>query len=32
MSRATVDLQPVRVFLGYGLIFFTQNFVTVFVC
>ena len=29
MSRATVDLQLVRVFLGYGLIFFTQNFVTV---
>ncbi|HSS55899.1 MAG TPA: ABC transporter ATP-binding protein [Gaiellales bacterium] len=31
MSRATVDLQLVRIFLGYGLIFFTQNFVTVFV-
>ena len=29
MSRATVDLQAVRVFLGYGLIFFSQNVVTV---
>ena len=25
MSRATVDLQGVRFFLGYGLIFFFQN-------
>ena len=31
MSRATVDLQLVRIFLGYGLIFFTQNFMTVVV-
>ncbi len=31
MSRATVDLQLVRIFLGYGLIFFSQNFMTVFV-
>jgi ATP-binding cassette, subfamily B, bacterial len=30
MSRATVDLQGVRFFLGYGLIFFFQNFLTVF--
>jgi ABC-type multidrug transport system fused ATPase/permease subunit len=29
MSRATVDLQGVRFFLGYGLIFFFQNFLTV---
>ena len=29
MSRATVDLQSVRFFLGYGLIFFTQNLVTI---
>jgi ABC-type multidrug transport system fused ATPase/permease subunit len=29
MSRATVDLQGVRFFLGYGLIFFFQNVVTV---
>jgi ATP-binding cassette subfamily B protein len=29
MSRATVDLQSVRFFLGYGLIFFFQNAVTV---
>ena len=29
MSRATVDLQSVRIFLGYGLIFFSQNVVTV---
>jgi ABC-type multidrug transport system fused ATPase/permease subunit len=29
MSRATVDLQYVRFFLGYGLIFFTQNLITV---
>src|SRR5215471_7972669 len=28
MSRATVDLQTVRFFLGYGLIFFFQNFLT----
>ena len=30
MSRATVDLQGVRFFLGYGLIFFFQNVLTVF--
>jgi ATP-binding cassette, subfamily B, bacterial len=29
MSRATVDLQAVRFFLGYGLVFFSQNIVTV---
>ncbi|HEX5557495.1 MAG TPA: ABC transporter ATP-binding protein [Gaiellales bacterium] len=29
MSRATVDLQSVRFFLGYGLIFFSQNLITV---
>jgi ATP-binding cassette subfamily B protein len=29
MSRATVDLQAVRFFLGYGLIFFTQHVLTV---
>jgi ABC-type multidrug transport system fused ATPase/permease subunit len=29
MSRATVDLQGVRFFLGYGLIFFSQHVVTV---
>ena len=29
MSRATVDLQSVRIFLGYGLVFFSQNIVTV---
>jgi ABC-type multidrug transport system fused ATPase/permease subunit len=29
MSRATVDLQGVRFFLGYGLIFFFQNGLTV---
>jgi ATP-binding cassette subfamily B protein len=29
MSRATVDLQGVRFFLGYGLIFFFQNVLTV---
>jgi ABC-type multidrug transport system fused ATPase/permease subunit len=29
MSRATVDLQSVRFFLGYGLIFFTQNLITI---
>jgi ATP-binding cassette subfamily B protein len=31
MSRATVDLQAVRFFLGYGLIFILQSLVTVFV-
>ncbi|HEY3766113.1 MAG TPA: ABC transporter ATP-binding protein [Gaiellales bacterium] len=31
MSRATVDLQAVRIFLGYGLVFFSQNIVTVFI-
>src|ERR687888_443374 len=29
MSRATVDLQGVRFFLGYGLIFFFQNALTI---
>src|SRR5438874_4588340 len=29
MSRATVDLQSVRFFLGYGLIFLTQNALTI---
>ncbi len=29
MSRATIDLQGVRFFLGYGLIFFFQNILTV---
>jgi ABC-type multidrug transport system fused ATPase/permease subunit len=29
MSRATVDLQGVRFFLGYGLIFFTQHILTI---
>jgi ATP-binding cassette subfamily B protein len=29
MSRASVDLQGVRFFLGYGLIFFFQNILTV---
>jgi ATP-binding cassette subfamily B protein len=29
MSRATVDLQGVRFFLGYGLVFFFQNVLTV---
>jgi ABC-type multidrug transport system fused ATPase/permease subunit len=29
MSRATVDLQGVRFFLGYGLIFFSQNVLTI---
>jgi ABC-type multidrug transport system fused ATPase/permease subunit len=28
MSRATVDLQTVRLFLGYGLIFFFQHVIT----
>jgi len=31
MSRATIDLQAVRFFLGYGLIFFAQHVVTVLV-
>jgi ATP-binding cassette subfamily B protein len=31
MSRATVDLQSVRFFLGYGLVFILQSIVTVFV-
>lgn len=30
MSRATVDLQAIRFFLGYGLIFFSQSILTVF--
>jgi ABC-type multidrug transport system fused ATPase/permease subunit len=29
MSRATVDLQSVRFFLGYGLIFFVQHLLTI---
>jgi ABC-type multidrug transport system fused ATPase/permease subunit len=29
MSRATVDLQGVRFFLGYGLVFFFQNLFTI---
>ena len=29
MSRATVDLQAIRFFLGYGLIFITQNMLTI---
>ncbi|HEX2293184.1 MAG TPA: ABC transporter transmembrane domain-containing protein, partial [Gaiellaceae bacterium] len=29
MSRATVDLQQVRFFLGYGLIFFGQHIITI---
>jgi ABC-type multidrug transport system fused ATPase/permease subunit len=29
MSRATVDLQSVRFFLGYGLIFFVQHVLTI---
>jgi ABC-type multidrug transport system fused ATPase/permease subunit len=29
MSRATVDLQAIRFFLGFGLIFFAQHFATV---
>ncbi len=29
MSRATVDLQAIRFFLGYGLIFITQNALTI---
>src|SRR4051812_18661469 len=31
MSRATVDLQSVRFFLGYGLIFMAQSFVTILI-
>ena len=31
MSRATIDLQSVRFFLGYGLIFFAQHVVTILV-
>src|SRR3954452_11093371 len=31
MSRATVDLQAVRFFLGYGLVFILQSFVSVVV-
>ena len=31
MSRATIDLQSVRFFLGYGLIFFAQHIVTIVV-
>ena len=31
MSRATVDLQAVRFFLGYGLIFIAQSAITIFV-
>ena len=31
MSRATIDLQSVRFFLGYGLIFFVQHVVTIVV-
>src|ERR671919_807264 len=30
MSRATVDLQSIRFFLGYGLIFITQTILTIF--
>jgi len=30
MSRATVDLQAIRFFLGYGLIFITQSVLTLF--
>src|SRR5207253_7703443 len=29
MSRATVDLQSVRFFLGYGLVFIVQNLLTI---
>ncbi len=29
MSRATVDLQSIRFFLGYGLVFITQNLLTI---
>jgi ABC-type multidrug transport system fused ATPase/permease subunit len=31
LSRATVDLQTVRFFLGYGLVFFFQNVLTIVV-
>jgi ABC-type multidrug transport system fused ATPase/permease subunit len=31
MSRATIDIQAVRFFLGYGLIFFAQHVVTIVV-
>jgi len=31
MSRATIDLQSVRFFLGYGLVFFAQHVLTVVV-
>src|SRR5215210_8477001 len=31
MSRATVDLQAVRFFLGYGLVFILQSLVTILV-
>ncbi len=31
MSRATIDLQSVRFFLGYGLIFFAQHIATIVV-
>ncbi len=31
MSRATVDLQSVRFFLGYGLIFILQNLLTILI-
>jgi ABC-type multidrug transport system fused ATPase/permease subunit len=29
MSRVTVDLQAIRFFLGYGLVFIVQNFLTI---
>jgi len=29
MSRATIDLQSVRFFLGYGLVFFAQHVITI---
>ena len=32
MSRATVDLQSVRFFLGYGLIFILQSVLTIVIC
>ena len=31
MSRSTVDLQSVRFFLGYGLVFMLQSFITIIV-
>ena len=31
MSRATVDLQSVRFFLGYGLVFLLQSAITIVV-